>query len=89
MKAVVILGGLVMTLAVGAVQVAESRYQTRKLMGQIQSVKVARDNMRLSWSQLVLEESTLTDEAIIYQVAEKNLGMALPTSHEVVYNVNH
>lgn len=85
MKAIMILGALVVSLAVGAVQVAESRFQTRRLMSRIQAVKAERDMLRLEWSQLVLEESTLTDEAIIYQVAEKNLGMALPKSQEVVY----
>ncbi len=85
MKIALVLGSLVLSLAIGAVQVAESRYQTRQLMSKIQSVKAERDDMRLEWSQLVLEESTLTDEAIIYQVAEKSLGMALPTSQEVVY----
>lgn len=88
MKTLMVLGGLVVSLALGAVQVAESRYQTRQLMSQIQSVKSERDNMRLEWSQLVLEESTLTDETIIYQVAEKRLEMALPTSHDVVFNSN-
>lgn len=87
MKAVVILGGLVFSLAIGAVQVAESRYQSRQLMAEIQAIKSIRDNMRLEWSQLVLEESTLTDEAIIYQVAEKRLGMALPTAQDVVYRI--
>ncbi len=85
MKAIIVLGSFVVALAVGAVQVAESRYQARQLMSQIQRVKIERDAMRLTWSQLVLEESTLTDEAIIYQVAEKSLGMALPKSQEVVY----
>lgn len=88
MKTLMILGGLVVSLAIGAVQVAESRYQTRQLMAQIQSVKSARDSMRLEWSQLVLEESTLTDETIIYQVAEQSLNMALPTSEDVVFNNN-
>ncbi len=85
MKVVMILGGLVFSLAIGAVQVAESRYESRQLMSKIQEVKSARDGMRLEWSQLVLEESTLTDEAVIYQVAEKRLGMSLPTAKDVVY----
>lgn len=89
MKSLVILGGLVATLAVGAVQVAESRYHARQLMSDIQSTKALRDNMRLEWSQLVLEESTLTDEAIIYQVAENNLNMALPTAQDVVYRLRN
>ncbi len=87
MKAIVILSGLVLSLAIGGVQVAESRYQSRQLMSEIQAIKSARDAMRLEWSQLVLEESTLTDEAVIYQVAEKRLGMALPTAQDVVYRV--
>ncbi len=85
MKSIVILGVLVMTLAIGAVQVADSRFHTRQLMSDIQATKAKRDAMRLEWSQLILEESTLTDEAIIYQVAERNLNMALPTVHKVVY----
>ncbi|MBS9781167.1 MAG: cell division protein FtsL [Gammaproteobacteria bacterium] len=85
MKSMIVLGMLVFTLVIGAVQVAESRYQARQLMGQIQAIKSERDAMRLEWSQLVLEESTLTDEAIIYQVAESRLNMALPTAQEVVY----
>lgn len=88
MKAAVVLGGLVIALAIGAVQVAESRYQTRQLMSKIQQIKSERDAMRLTWSQLVLEESTLTDEAVIYQVAEQSLGMALPKSEEVVYRTH-
>lgn len=88
MKSMIILGMLVVSLMVGAVQVAESRYQTRQLMSQIQATKSERDAMRLEWSQLVLEESTLTDEAIIYQVAEQSLNMALPTAQEVVYRTH-
>lgn len=88
MKSMMILGGLVVSLAIGAVQVAESRYHARQLMSDIQSTKSERDDMRLEWSQLVLEESTLTDEAIIYQMAENNLQMALPTAHEVVYRMH-
>lgn len=88
MKSMIILGMLVVSLMVGAVQVAESRYQTRQLMSQIQATKSERDAMRLEWSQLVLEESTLTDEAIIYQVAEQSLNMALPTVQEVVYRTH-
>lgn len=87
MKSLVVLGGMVATLAVGAVQVAESRYHARQLMSEIQNTKSQRDNMRLEWSQLILEESTLTDEAIIYQVAESNLNMALPTAQDVVYRI--
>lgn len=85
MKSIVILGVLVITLAFGAIQVADSRFHARQLMSEIQATKSERDAMRLEWSQLVLEESTLTDEAIIYQVAEKTLNMALPTVQEVVY----
>lgn len=85
MKSLMILGGLVITLAIGAVQVADSRYHTRQLMSEIQAIKSQRDNMRLEWSQLILEESTLTDEAIIYRMAEKRLNMALPMAQEVVY----
>lgn len=85
MKTLVVLGGLTISLAIAAVQVAESRYQTRQLMSHIQSVKSARDAMRLEWSQLVLEETTLTDETIIYQLAEKRLEMALPTALDVVF----
>ncbi len=88
MKSVIVLGMLVVTLVFGAVQVAESRYQARQLMSQIQAIKAERDAMRLEWSQLVLEESTLTDEAIIYQVAESRLNMALPTAQEVVYRTH-
>lgn len=87
MKSILILGVLAAFLGAGAIQVAESRYQTRQLMSQIQAKKSERDAMRLEWSQLVLEESTLTDEAIIYQVAEKSLNMALPTAQEVVYRM--
>ncbi len=88
MKSMMILGAMVVSLAIGAVQVAESRYHARQLMSDIQSTKTARDDMRLEWSQLVLEESTLTDEAIIYQMAESNLKMALPTAQDVVYRLH-
>ncbi|MBS9778253.1 MAG: cell division protein FtsL [Gammaproteobacteria bacterium] len=88
MKTMLVLSALVFSLAIGAAQVSDSRYQARLLMSKIQSVKEERDAMRLEWSQLVLEESTLTDEAIIYQVAERSLGMALPTVQEVVYSTH-
>lgn len=87
MKTIWVLGSLVISLAIGAVQVAESNYETRQLMSEIQNMKSSRDAMRLEWSQLVLEESTLTDETIIYQVAEKRLGMSLPTAQRVVYTI--
>ncbi len=87
MKKIWILGSLLFALALGGIQVAESSYEARKLMSQIQAVKAARDTMRLEWSQLILEESTLTDESIVYRYAENNLGMKLPAMQKVVYTV--
>lgn len=87
MKTMWILGSLLFVLAIGCVQVAESSYEARKLMSQIQTIKSERDAMRLEWSQLVLEESTLTDESIVYRFAENNLGMKLPTTQKVVYSL--
>ncbi len=88
MKSLLLLGPLVMTLAIGATQVADTRYQTRKLMSEIQSIKSQRDNMRLEWSQLLVEQSMLTDEAIIYQRAATEINMTLPKAQAVVYKKN-
>ncbi len=89
MKSFIVSSSLVIMLAIGVMKVSESSYKSRKLMSQIQSVKSLYDDMRLEWSQLVLEESTLTDESIIYQVAEKNLGMSLPTAQKVVFKTSY
>lgn len=78
-------GVLVVTFALGSIQATESGYQVRQMMSKIQAVKVERDQMRLEWSQLALERATMKDEAQLYHVAQKSLGMALPTSQKVVF----
>lgn len=73
-------------LAANAILKAGSSYQERQLISHIQKIRKQHDNMRLQWAQLRLEASTLTDERVVYQIAEKNLGMGLPIAQAVVYN---
>lgn len=88
MKSLVIIGLLVITLALGAIQAADSRFHSRQLMSEIYAVKSQTDKMRLEWSQLILEISTLTNEGIIYQFAEQQLNMNVPKAQTVIYRTH-
>ncbi len=85
MKTLLILGSLLLLLVVGSIQAIESSYESRNLMSQVQTLKNDRNEMLLNWSKLVLEESMLTDETIVYQFAEKKLNLVVPTSKKVVF----
>ncbi len=76
---------LVVSLAVGAVCVADTRYRSRQLMSEIHEIKSETDKMRLEWSQLILEAATLTNEGSVYEFAERDLKMTLPRAQNVVY----
>ncbi len=85
MKSIFILGSLLLLLVTGSIHTIESSYETRRLMSQIQTIKNQRNDILLTWSKLVLEESMLTDEAIVYQFAEQKLDLVVPTSEKVVF----
>ncbi len=56
----------------------------RRLMGHLQTLQMTRDDFHNRWSQLLLEESSLDNQARIQILARKNLDMMVPRSSDMI-----
>ena len=80
-SAVVLLAIAVMGSALGVVY---TKYQTRKLFVELQTLEKIRDEMNVEWGQLRLEESTWATHGRVERIARERLGMRMPPVEAVV-----
>ncbi len=79
--AVALLATAVLGSALGVVY---SKYQTRKLFVELQTLEKIRDEMNVEWGQLRLEESTWGTHGRVERIARERLGMVMPPVEAVV-----
>ncbi len=72
---------VVLISALGLIYVKDSN---RRLMGQLQTLQISREQLQMSWSQLLLEEGAWTAQTRIQQIATKQFGMVMPVSKSIV-----
>ncbi len=82
-------GGVLVTLLavavlVSALGVVYTKYQTRKLFVELQTLEKIRDEMNVEWGQLRLEESTWGTHGRVEQIARDKLEMIMPPVEAVV-----
>ncbi len=79
---------LIVLLAVAvlgsALGVVYTKYQTRKLFVELQTLEKIRDEMNVEWGQLRLEESTWGGHGRVEEIARDKLGMIMPPIEAVV-----
>ena len=81
MKLVTILALLVLASSLGVVY---AKHQSRKLFVELDTLKKERDEMKVEWGRLQLEQSTLATHARIERTAKKRLNMVTPEYEKVL-----
>ena len=76
---------LIIAIFSAGVGIVSTKQQSRKLFIDLQALQVRRDDLQIEWAQLRLEESTLTTEAMVDQMARTRLDMIIPDPNSVVY----
>ena len=76
--------GGVFVLAAISVAVVIQVYDFRKDFSRLQALKKAEVNYEVTWGQLLLEESALTQPSRLEQSAIKDLSMHAPSQNELI-----
>jgi len=75
---------LLLVVVVTALTVIGMRHESRLAFAQLQSLYSQRDELDIEWGKLLLEQGAWSQHQRVEDMAQKNLGMALPASKEVV-----
>jgi len=75
---------LLLVVVVTALTVIGMRHESRLAFAQLQSLYAQRDELDIEWGKLLLEQGAWSQHQRVEDMAQKNLGMALPASKEVV-----
>lgn len=83
-------GGLLVPLAlalavvVSALAVVRTKHENRALVNDLDRLRAERERLDMEWSQLQLEEATLSHHARVEKIAREQLGMTEPRDYAVV-----
>lgn len=75
---------LSVVVIVSALAVIGLRHESRLAFTQLQSLYAQRDELDIEWGKLLLEQGAWSQHQRVEDMAQKNLGMALPANKEVV-----
>ena len=81
-------GTIIILLAVtliSGIAVVYSKNESRRLSITLENLQIAANELELEWQQLQLEQSTLTADAAVDQVARNHLQMIVPRLDEIKY----
>lgn len=79
---------LVLAVLASALAVVYVKNLNRQLFSELQTQKQAREELRVQWGQLMLEERTWASSARVQTIAQQKIGMVLPTAKEIVLVTN-
>ena len=83
-------GGLLLPLAlifavvISALAVVRTKHENRALVNDLDRLRAERERLDMEWSQLQLEEATLSHHARVEKIAREQLGMTEPRDYAVV-----
>ncbi|MGE3920503.1 MAG: cell division protein FtsL [Gammaproteobacteria bacterium] len=79
---------LILTLMCGifisALSVVYVQAQSRMFFAELQSMQKQRDNLRVQWRQLLVEQNTWATQARIQTIAEQKLRMVVPKQEDII-----
>jgi len=67
-----------------ALSVVYTTYQNRVLFAELENLRSGAEDMQSTWTQLLLEQSTLASFQRVEQVAKQHLQMTIPDPRTVV-----
>lgn len=73
-----VLGVLGLAAFLSALQVVNTRYETRLLVIQLQEMKSQRDELEREWTRLLLEQGTWNTHGRVEEIARSRLDMMVP-----------
>lgn len=73
-----VLGVLGLATFLSALQVVNTRYETRLLVIQLQEMKSQRDELEREWTRLLLEQGTWNTHRRVEEIARSRLDMMVP-----------
>ena len=76
--------GLALMVLLSAFSVVYVKDMNRRLMSQLQSAQMNNVQQHNQWTQLVLQKSTLANQAHVAQLAHKEFHMTVPAPGSVV-----
>ncbi|WP_072282081.1 cell division protein FtsL [Rappaport israeli] len=82
---VVIFMALFVTLGYLGVKTVQYSQKQSEMVDAVQALKKERDKINAEWTQLLLEQKMLADDAVINRAIREGLDMHLPQSTQVVY----
>jgi cell division protein FtsL len=74
---------LIGTIFLSALGVIYIQAESRLLFSQFQSMEQVRDELRVEWGQLLLEQGAWGTQARVENIAEQKLQMMLPKQNEI------
>ena len=77
----------VLLVAAGYNGVVDAQYsqQHGQLVGEVQALKEARDQVNAQWTQLLIEQKMLADDSVVSHAVQAGMKMHLPGAEQVVY----
>jgi len=75
---------VIVAVTFSAYAVIELRHHNRLLFAELQELTRERDQLNTEWGQLLLEQGAWSEHRRVEETARVRLGMALPTSDQVV-----
>lgn len=78
MTRMLVLAALGLAVFLSALQVVNTRYETRLLVIALQDLKSQRDELERDWSRLLLEQGTWNTHGRVETLARERLDMMVP-----------
>ncbi len=80
-----ILAMLFAGLGYTGIKTAQYAHEHSQMVNTVHALKKERVKIEAEWSQLLLEQKMLADDAIINRAVRDGLDMHLPQEHQIVY----
>ncbi|MCK5720879.1 MAG: cell division protein FtsL [Thiomargarita sp.] len=75
---------LIISIFVSAIQLILFRHYNRIFLGELQSLLQQQDELNITYGQLQLEYSTLTQASRLKKIARNKLDMIIPHSEDII-----
>lgn len=83
-KSILLLSFLIAAVFLSAISVVYNQEDNRMLFNQLTSLQKNRDNLFVTWGQLLLEESTWTIQSRVEKIATEKFNMIVPDQKNIV-----
>jgi cell division protein FtsL len=74
-----------MSLLLSSVGIVYVKHSTRQMFGELHQLQAARDELNTEWTQLLLEQGTLTTDGRVDAIAQNSLRMRTPKPRDMVW----